>query len=133
MKYLKQFMFILLFSFLGEVLNKIIPLPIPASIYGMLLLFLALCFKIIKLEQIEETASYLLSIMLIMFVPAAVGIMDTFFEYKSSILPIIVIVFVSTICVMVVTGYVSQFVALFSSKKEKKEDNKKELLLSNKK
>lgn len=123
MKYLKQLMIILLFSFMGEVLNTIIPLPIPASIYGMILLFIALSLKIVKLEQVKETAEYMLSIMLILFVPSAVGIMDVFFEYKAYILPIFLIIIISTFVVMLVTGKVSQFVAKISlsSKKEEKQ------------
>lgn len=117
MKYIKQIMIILLFSFLGELLNYIIPLSIPASIYGMALLFLALTTKIIKLEQIEDTAEYLLSIMLIFFVPSAVGIMDTFFEYQNSMLPIILIVIISTLVVLIVTGLVSQLMIKITSKK----------------
>lgn len=117
MKYIKQLMIIMLFSFLGEILNHIIPLPIPASIYGMILLFLALTTKIIKLDQVEETAEYLLSIMLIFFVPASVGIMDTFLEHQSSMLPIIIIVIVSTIVVIITTGLVSQFIIKITHKK----------------
>lgn len=117
MKYLKQFMYIVLFSFLGELLNKIIPLPIPASIYGMVLLFIALSLNIIKLEQIEESANFLLSIMLIMFVPAGVGIMDTFSAYKSAMFPILVIIITSTIIVMITTGYVTEFITKMKSEK----------------
>ena len=117
MKYIKQLMIILLFSFLGEILNYMIPLPIPASIYGMILLFIALATKIIKLEEVEETAEYLLSIMLIFFVPASVGIMDTFFEHKSSMLSIVIIVIISTIVVITVTGLVSQFIIKITHKK----------------
>lgn len=117
MKYIKQIMIILLFSFLGELLNYIIPLSIPASIYGMALLFLALTTRIIKLEQIEDTAEYLPSIMLIFFVPSAVGIMDTFFEYQDSMLPIILIVIISTLVVLIVTGLVSQLMIKITSKK----------------
>lgn len=120
MKYIKQIMIIMLFSFIGEVLNYYIPLSIPASIYGMVLLFIALKINIVKIEQIEETAEYLLSIMLIFFIPASVGIMDTFFEYKQSMLPIIVIVFISTILVISVTGLVSQFIIKTTDKKRKK-------------
>lgn len=120
MKYIKQIMIIMLFSFIGEVLNYYIPLSIPASIYGMVLLFIALKINIVKIEQIEETAEYLLSIMLIFFIPASVGIMDTFFEYKQSMLPIIVIVFISTILVISVTGLVSQFIIKITDKKRKK-------------
>ena len=128
MKYLKQLMIIMLFSFIGELLNYIIPLPIPASIYGMLLLFIALCTKAVKLEQIEETGEYLLSIMLIFFVPSAVGIMDTFFKYKNSMLQIVVIVIVSTIVVMSVTGLVSQLVVKITNKKGKNKKEEVELL-----
>lgn len=119
MKYVKQLMIILIFSFMGDILNHIIPLPIPASIYGMVLLFIALSTKIIKLDQVETTAEFLLSIMLIFFVPASVGIMDTFFAYKSSMLPIIIIVIFSTIIVMITTGLVTQFIIKLRNKKGK--------------
>ena len=119
MKYIKELMIILIFSFIGDVLNHVIPLPIPASIYGMILLFIALSTKIIKLEQVETTAEFLLSIMLIFFVPASVGIMDTFFAYKSSMLPIIIIVIISTVIVMITTGLVSQFIIKLKNKKRK--------------
>ncbi len=119
MKYVKQLMIILIFSFMGDILNYIIPLPIPASIYGMVLLFIALSTKIIKLDQVETTAEFLLSIMLIFFVPASVGIMDTFFAYKSSMLPIIIIVIFSTIIVMITTGLVTQFIIKLRNKKGK--------------
>lgn len=121
MKYIEQLIIIILFSFIGELLNYVIPLPIPASIYGMILLFLALSSKIIKIEQVEETGEYLMSIMLIFFVPAAVGIMDTFFQYQSSMLKIIVIVIISTIIVQAVTGLISQFIIRITNKKGKEE------------
>lgn len=129
MKYIKQLMLIMLFSFLGEILNFIIPLSIPASIYGMILLLIALCTKIIKLEQVEETGEYLLSIMLIFFVPAAVGIMDTFFEYQSSMLKIIAIVIISTIVVLSITGLVSQLVIKIINKDNDKKVEQEEIKL----
>lgn len=119
MKYVKQLMIILIFSFIGDILNHIIPLPIPVSIYGMVFLFIALLTRIIKLNQVETTAEFLLSIMLIFFVPASVGIIDTFFAYKSSMLPIIIIVIISTIIVMITTGLVSQFIIKLRNKKER--------------
>ncbi len=119
MKYVKQLMIILSFSFLGEIINYILPLSIPASIYGMVLLFIALCTKIVKLEQIEETGEYLLSIMLIFFVPAAVGIMNTFFAYQNAMLKIIFIVILSTIVVLSVTGLISQLVIKITGKSSK--------------
>lgn len=124
MKYIKQLMIIMLFSFLGEVINFIVPLSIPASIYGMIMLFIALCTKIVKLEQVEEVGEYLLSIMLIFFVPAAVGIMDTFFKYQSSMLKIILIVIISTIVVLSVTGVVSQLIIRITKKNSKQKEIK---------
>lgn len=119
MKYIKQLMIILLFSFMGEVLNRLIPLPIPASIYGMALLFISLVTKIVKLDQVRETSEFLLSIMLIFFVPASVGIIDTFVAYKSSMILIVVIVIVSTIVVMITSGLVSQYIIKITNRKLK--------------
>lgn len=118
MKYVKELMIILIFSFIGDILNYIIPLPIPASIYGMILLFVALSTKFIKIEQVETTAEFLLSIMLIFFVPASVGIVDTFFAYKSNMVPIIIIVIISTISVMVTTGLVSQCIIKLTNRRK---------------
>ena len=77
MKYLKQFLIIIAFSFLGELLHYLLPLPIPASIYGIILLFTALELKWIKVKDIFETSSFLIAIMPVMFIPAAVGLVDS--------------------------------------------------------
>ena len=69
MKYVKQFMIIMLFSFLGELLHGLLPFPVPASIYGLILLFVALCIGMIKEEQIKETADFLVEIMQVLFIP----------------------------------------------------------------
>ena len=110
MKYLKQLMIILLISFAGELLYELLPLPIPASIYGIVLLFLLLSFKVIKTEQIKDTANYLIAIMPIMFVPAAVGIIDIYDVVKSKWLSYLLLVVVSTILIMFVSGIVTQVI-----------------------
>ena len=66
MKYLKQFLIILTISFIGEILNKYIPLPVPASIYGIVIMLLCLLLKIIKLEQVKDAADFLIAIMPVM-------------------------------------------------------------------
>lgn len=126
MKYLKQISIILFFTFVGELLNKIIPLPIPTSIYGMLLLFLALVFKIIKLEQVSETADFMFSIMIILFIPASVGVIDVFFQYKPYILPIFLIIITSTFIAMLVTAKTSQVVSNLQCFNKKAQKNSKE-------
>ena len=75
MKYIRQFLWILLFSFVGEVLKYLIPLPVPASIYGLVLLFVALLSGVIRLEAIREVSQFLIEIMPLMFIPAAVGLL----------------------------------------------------------
>ncbi|MCI8346756.1 MAG: CidA/LrgA family protein [Bacilli bacterium] len=117
MKYIKQLMIILIFSFMGEALNQIIPLSIPASVYGMILFFISLVTKIVKLEQVRETSEFLLSIMLLFFVPASVGIIDTFFLYRSSMILIVIIVIISTIVVMITSGLVSQYIIKITNRK----------------
>lgn len=110
MKYVRQFMMILLFSFLGELLNYFIPLPVPASIYGFVLLFLALQCKIIWLEQVKDTGKYLIEIMPLMFIPPGVGLMVSWDVLKPVLLPVAVITVFTTIAVMAVSGRVTQFV-----------------------
>ena len=92
MKYLKQFLIILLFSFIGEGLNYIIPLPVPASIYGLILLFIALMTGVVKLHHIKETGQLLIDIMPIMFIPAGVGLITSWGVLKAQIIPIVVII-----------------------------------------
>jgi len=100
----------LIVCFVGEVLNSVIPLPIPASIYGLVIMLLCLSFKIIKLEKIEKTADFLLQIMPLMFIPAAVSLITVWSEVKAILIPIVVIVIASTIIVMVATGKTAEFV-----------------------
>lgn len=111
MKFLRQFMIILLLSFLGEVLKMFIPLPIPASVYGLVLMLLCLVTGILKTSQVKEAAFFLIEIMPVMFIPAAAGLMDSWKVLQPLLLPILVITVVITIFVMVVTGKIAQMIA----------------------
>ena len=108
MKYAYQVMIIGGISFVGELLNRLLPLPVPASVYGMLLLLLCLCMKWIKLSQIQETADFLLVTMPLVFVAPGVALMESFGLMKDSIIGIFVISMVTTITVMVVVGWAVQ-------------------------
>lgn len=110
MKFLRQFMIILAISFVGEVLKYIIPLPIPASIYGLVILFVALETGLIKLSAVKDTAKFLIEIMPLMFIPAGVGLLDSWGVLQPVILPVAVITIVSTVIVMGVSGVVTQAV-----------------------
>ena len=108
MKFLKQFSIILLISFLGEILHMLIPLPVPASVYGLVLMLGALITGILKLGQVRETATFLIEIMPVMFIPAGVGLMESWSSLQPIWLPVILITIVTTILVMAVTGKVTQ-------------------------
>lgn len=108
MKLLYQFGIILGMSFFGEVLYALIPLPIPASIYGLVLMLVCLGTKVIKLSQVKIAADFLIDIMPPMFIPAAVGIVVVWADLQEILVPVLVITVVSTIVVMVCTGKVSQ-------------------------
>ena len=110
MKYLKQFLIILAISFIGEILKYIVPLPIPASIYGMVIMFICLQTKILKLDDVKSVGKFLIEIMPVMFIPAGVGLMESWGELKAVLVPVLVITLVSTIVVMVVSGRVTQAV-----------------------
>ena len=112
MKFLRQFMIILLLSFWGEVLKMFIPLPIPASVYGLVLMLLCLVTGILKTSQVKEAAFFLIEIMPVMFIPAAAGLIDSWKVLQPLLLPILVITVVITIFVMVVTGKIAQMIEL---------------------
>ena len=109
MNYLKQFAVILGVCLLGEGLRWLLPLPIPASIYGLALMLLLLGSRLVKLEQVENAADFLIQIMTPMFIPAAVGLMDQFQSLRAILLPFLVINLVGLVVTFAVTGRVTQF------------------------
>ena len=110
MKYVVQFLIIIAFCLVGELLGHLIPLPIPASIYGIILLFLALEFKLVKVSDIKETSAFLIATMPIMFLPPAVGLVNAWDSVRDSILEFGTITFISTFVVMAAAGWATQLV-----------------------
>ncbi len=118
MKYIKQFGIIVLLAFLGELLHEVLPFPIPASIYGILLLFLCLEWKVIPVSAIRETSRFLIDVMPIMFIPAAAGLMDSWQIIKASWVSYGIITVVSTFAVMIISGKTVQAVMKLAKRKE---------------
>lgn len=108
MKYIFQLSIIMGVSFVGEILNAMLPLQIPASVYGLIILFLLLCAKIVKLNQVEDVADFMISIMPIFFIEPTVGIMNSYGLVKGRIFPLFLAAFLSFAGVVAVTGFVSQ-------------------------
>ena len=118
MKLVKQFLIILVISFVGELLKYLLPLPIPASIYGMVLLFIGLMTGLIKLEAVKEAGIFLIEIMPVMFIPAGVGLMTSWETLQALSVPVSIITVLTIITVMIATGWVSQ--AIIRKSKENK-------------
>ncbi len=131
MKYLKQFSIILFISFLGEMLHALIPFPIPASVYGLVILLTALCTGIMKVGQVRETALFLVEIMPIMFIPAAVGLLDSWPALYPVCIPVILITLITTVLVMAVTGRATQSMIkyLWKINRRKNEKWRKSLMI----
>lgn len=119
MNYIRQFLLILFISFLGEVCRYLLPFSVPASIYGLVILFLSLWMGIVKLEQIKETSKFLIDIMPLMFIPAAVGLMDSWEVLSNIFIEVLLITVISTVLVMGIGGRVTQFIIRWEKKHER--------------
>ncbi len=108
MKYTKQLAIILSVSLVGELLRALLPLPIPASIYGMLLMLTALCTGVVKLEQVRETGKFLVAVMTLFFIPSTVGLMEKWGDMRQMLLPLIIISVVSLLTTFAASGWVTQ-------------------------
>lgn len=123
MKFIRQTLWIIFFTFVGEVLNKVLPLPVPAGVYGLILMLIFLMRGIVRLDEVEDAGNFLLETMSIMFLPAAVGIMTVTKLLFPVLLPYTVIIFISSFLVLSVTGLSAE---LILRKTETKEDKLKE-------
>ena len=103
---------------MGEILKYLFPLPIPGSIYGLVLMLLFLSLKVIKIESVREVGEFLIEIMPVMFIPAGVGLITAWGQLKTMLVPVGIITVVTTFLVMIVTGKVTE---MMLKRKEKKQ------------
>lgn len=109
MRYVIQFLIIIAFSFAGELLHCLVPLPIPASIYGIALLFAALELRVVQVRHIREASGFLIAVMPVMFVPAAVGLVDSWGAIGPRWAQYVTVMVVTTFVVMAAAGYATQY------------------------
>ena len=119
MKSIRQFSIIILISLIGEVLGAVIPLPIPASIYGLVIMLVCLITKLIKVDDVKETSYFLIDIMPVMFIPGAVGIMASWDMLRPILFPYLLITVLSTVIVMVLSGHSAQAVIRISERRHR--------------
>lgn len=125
MRYVIQLFIIICFSFAGELLHSLLPFPIPASIYGIILLFLALELKLLKVKQIREVSTTLIISMPVMFVPPAVGLVSSWENIRENWAEYIFITFASTFVVMAAAGWTTQMVIRWRKKANKSANTEK--------
>ncbi|WP_300887433.1 CidA/LrgA family protein [uncultured Clostridium sp.] len=122
MKFFRESILLLSIYFAGEIISKLLNLPVPGSI--IVLLFVLLTSNIIKVEKVENLANFFLDHLAFFFIPAAVGLMTSFASLKGSILKIIILCILTTIIVIGITGIIVQFIC----NKKSPKDNKKNLI-----
>ena len=110
MKVLRQFLIIMIISLLGEILNRILPFPVPASVYGLVLMLTALMTGLIRVPQVKEASVILIELMPVMFIPAAVGLLETWDVIAPVWLEYVAVTVLSTWIVMIISGKVTQSV-----------------------
>lgn len=121
MKGLKQLCIVLVLLSLGEILNLRFNIPIPGTILGMVIVLFLMMIRVIKLKTIEHISSILLDNLALFFVPANVGIIVLYDQIKTVWVRLIIVLILSTIIVMAVTGLTVQFLDRAISKQKKGE------------
>ncbi len=122
MKYMRQLTIILLISLIGEILHLFVPLPVPAGIYGLLIMLTVLNRKLITPNDVGVVGIFLIEIMPVMFIPAAVGLLDSWKTLIPILVPFLVITLSSTILVMIVTGRSAQIIMESGREKDGKNE-----------
>lgn len=110
MKIIKQLGLLLGITFFSEMLYRLLGLPIPASVYGLILLFSALLSGFIRLEQIEDVGNFLLLAMPVFFIAPGVNLMNLFEEIRPILFSSLLLILVSTVFITVVTGKVADLI-----------------------
>ena len=123
MKFIKQLLIIMTISFLAELMEYLIPLPVAASMYGLVLMLVGLITKLIPLEKVEGAADFLIEVMPVLFVPPTVSIMANFDALKQMLVPLVVICIVTTVLIMGITGRVAQGLLRRGSKQKQEAGN----------
>lgn len=104
MKVIRQLAILFAFCVAGDLLSALVGRKIPGNVLGLLLLFTLLATGMIKVGYVEETADFFVNNMAFFFLPACIGILDVFAQVKNQLLPILVVILVSTVITALVAG-----------------------------
>lgn len=102
---------------ISKVIELLVPFTMPSSVIGLVLLFVALCLKIVKLEQVEKVGDALVDNIGLFFVPAGISVINSFELLKANFVLDILLIFISTVLLLLGTGWVTQLLLKFNPKK----------------
>lgn len=100
-------------------IEAVLPISFPASVIGMILTFLLLLVKALKIEQIKGFSDVLLDNMAFLFVPAGVNIMNYLTVLAENLIPFLIICIVSTILTFGATACSIKVTMQFMKKRRK--------------
>ncbi|MCF6460179.1 CidA/LrgA family protein [Clostridium sp. Cult3] len=120
METLKQFSLILIILFWGQIIQQKADIPIPGTVLGMVILLILLMARIIKVERVEKITKILLEHLILFFVPAGIGIITVLDKIEDIWIPLLIILFISTMVVMIVTGLTIQILNKYTANKSRK-------------
>lgn len=119
MKIIMQIAIVFAICLLGQIVVSILPFPFPASVMGMIILFLLLLFKVIKAEHVREKTNFLLQNMAFFFIPSGVAIIENYDLLKGSVLKILAICIITMVLTFLATAYTVNFVIKWQNGRRK--------------
>lgn len=111
LKLFREALIILGIYLFGEVLSSSLHLPVPGNILGMIILFILLYTKVVKVENISNVTNFLLNHLSFFFIPAGVGLMTSIGIVKSTWWQILLICLVTTSIIIGITGTIVQVIS----------------------
>ncbi|WP_026894916.1 CidA/LrgA family protein [Clostridiisalibacter paucivorans] len=91
---------------IGELISYWTNLPIPGTVLGMIILFILLNTKIIKIEDLKISSDFLLNNLAFFFIPAGVALIGSIGVLKDAWLSLLIITLLTTFIVMGITGLI---------------------------
>lgn len=121
MEILRQIGVILGVCLVGVLLSSFLPIPVPASVLGMVLLFVLLCLRVVKPRHIDKSSDFLLRNMSFFFIPASVGIMEYYTLVKDHLISLLLVCLITTILTFAAAAYTVTAVIRLQERRKKGE------------
>lgn len=116
--FLQQAFIFALIMLLANGIARILPIPVPASVIGMILLFVGLCTKLIKLEQVESLSNSLSRVITFLFVPSGISLVNSLDIMQHYGLQILFVILVATLALLAATGWTGAFLLHIKDNRE---------------